>query len=144
MPKRKSAAILVGAFGVAALCLFPLEGQERAGGTNDKAAQLADALQQLRATSKQLVALRTQEYQVGQIDFQGVLAAQRQLLEVELKLSKTPADRMKVLSQQLKLSKENEKLVTARYEHGAGKRSDVLQARIARMRIEISILEEAK
>ena len=64
----------------------------------------------MRTTSKKLVALQRRAYEVGAISFKELVTAQRQLLELELKLAKAPADRIKVLSEQLKLAEDAEKL----------------------------------
>ena len=142
--RKPTLIVLIAALAVTFLCIFPLKAQQRGREAKDNSAKIAAALQELRTTSKQLVALRKQAYQAGEISFQELMTAQRQFLELELKLAKAPADRIKVLSQQLQLAKDAEKLANALYKSRQATQGDVLQARIARMYIEVLILEELK
>ena len=96
----------------------------------------------MHTTAKQLVTLRKQAYQAGEISFQELITAQRTFLEVELKLVKTPADRVNALSQQLQLAKDAEKAANALYKSAEAPQIDVLQARIARLEIDVLLLEE--
>ena len=142
--RKPIVAFLITVLSVAVLCIFPLEAQERGREAKDNSTKIAAALQEMRTTSKQLVALCKQAYQGGEIGFQEFITAQRQLLEVELKLAKAPAERNKVLLQQLQLAKDAEKVANALYKNREGTQGDVLQARIARLHIEVLILEEPK
>jgi hypothetical protein len=143
MSTRTSTLVtLIVALAVACLWFYPLEAQERGREAKDNSAKIAAALQEMRTTSKQLVALRRQAYRAGQISLQEFMAAQRQFLEMELKLAKAPAERINVLSQQLQLAKDAEKVANAFHKKAEGNEGDVLEARIARLRIEVLILEE--
>ena len=144
MSAQKPTQVLIAALVAACLCILPLEAQERGDNTNNSSTKIAAALQEMRTTSKQLVALRTEEYRVGQIGVPELMEAHRQLLDVELRLAITPADRIKVLSQQLQLAKDVEDTVTAQYKNGMRAQGDVLQARITRLQIEVLIAEQSK
>ncbi len=140
--RKPTLVILIAAFAVARLWIFPIEAQQRTGEAKDSSAKIAVALQELRTTSEQLVELRQQAYQAGEISLQELTTAQRQLLEVELQLAKAPADRVNILSEQLKLATDAEEVANALYKNSKGTQSDVLQARIARLHIEVLILEQ--
>lgn len=111
---------------------------------NDNTARIAAAVQGMRAASKQLLELRTREYQASETSFSALWAAYRQLVECEQKLAATAKERMEILGKQLDLAKEMEKVVEARYRVGDAAQTDVLQARLARMQIELLILEQAE
>ena len=143
MSIRKSTLIfLFAVFAAGFLSIFPLKAQQRGREAKNNSAKLVAALQDMRTTSKQLAALYKQAYQAGEIGIQQLITAQRELLKVELKLAKEPADRIKVLSQLLQLAKDAEKIAMAQYKSGQATKSDVLQGRIARLHIEVLILEE--
>ena len=139
--RKPTLVILIAAVAVAFLCILPLKAQQRGREAKDNSAKIADALQEMRKVAKQLVALRKQAYQAGEISFQELVMAQRTLLDLELKLAKAPADRIKVLSQQLQLAKDAERLANDLFKSGQASQGDVLQARIDRMHIEVLILE---
>ena len=140
--RKPTLVILIAAFAVAFLCIFPLKAQQRGREAKGNSAKIAAVLQEMRTTSKELVALRKQAYQTGQSGLQELITAQRELLDLELRLAKAPADRIKVLSQQLQLANDAEQLADALYKSGESTQGDVLQARIARMQIEVLMLEE--
>ena len=143
MSIRKSTLIfLFAVFAAGFLSIFPLKAQQRGREAKNNSAKLVAALQDMRTTSKQLAALYKQAYQAGEIGIQQLITAQRELLKVELKLAKEPADRIKVLSQLLQLAKDAEKIAMAQYKSDQATKSDVLQGRIARLHIEVLILEE--
>ena len=139
--RKPTLVILIAAVAVTFLCIFSLKAQQRGREAKDNSAKIAADLQEMRATAKQLVALRKQAYQAGEIGFQELVTAQRTLLELELKLAKAPADRIKVLSQQLQLAKDAERLANDLFKSGQASQGDVLQARLDRMQIEVLILE---
>ena len=143
MSIRKSTLIfLFAVFAAGFLSIIPLKAQQRGREAKNNSAKLVAALQDMRTTSKQLAAIYKQAYQAGEIGIQQLITAQRELLKVELKLAKEPADRIKVLSQLLQLAKDAEKIAMAQYKSGQATKSDVLQGRIARLHIEVLILEE--
>ena len=142
--RKPTLVILIAAFAVAFVFIFPLKAQQRGREAKDNSAKITAALQEMRTTSKNLVALQRRLYEVGAISYMELVTAQRQLLELELKLAEAPADRIKVLSEQLKLAEDAEKLANAKYESGQATQADVLQSRLARMHIEVSILQEPK
>jgi outer membrane protein TolC len=127
---------------VACFCIFPLKAQQSV--AKDKAvdAQITGTLRQMWKSSTELVTLRKTRYMAGQIDLQLLVTAQRELMELELKLAKTPAERIGVLRTQLRLAADAEKIANAKLLSGRTTKEDVLQAQIARLRIEVRILEE--
>ncbi len=135
---------LTAAIAVAFLSILPLKAQHSGHEAKDNAAKIAATLQNMRATSKQLVAIRTQEYHTGAIDIVTLLTAQRRLLELELQLAQTANERMKSLSEQFQLAKETETHVVAQYKQGSARQGDVLQSQLARMQVELSILNETR
>jgi outer membrane protein TolC len=135
---------LIATLTVGILCVLPLEAQDPPPQANGNSGTIATKLQEMRKTSKQLVAVQTQLYASGAISITEVVTAQSQLLELELKLAKAAAVRTKVLSAQLQLAESAEELANAKFNAGQVTQADVLQSRLARMHIEVLILEAAK
>lgn len=106
--------------------------------------EFAAKLDDIRKASLQPLELRRQAYQSGQAELSEVIAAQRQLLDAELRLAKTPASRLEVLNHQLKLAMNAEEVAAARYRSAEASQTDVLEAQIARLQIELLLLEELR
>ncbi len=142
MSKRQTITILVVAVALSAPLMIPLGAQQRARVANDNRDEMTAALKQMRETSQQLFKVRTAEYRAEKIGAQKLFASQQRLFDIELQLAKTADQRKQVRAKQLSLSKEIEKLVEARYRTGAGDQGDVLETRLLRMSIELSILKQ--
>jgi len=127
---------------VACLCVFPLLAQQEDKKSDPYAAKITGTLHRMAESSKRLVALRKIRYEAGQIDFQLLVAAQRELMELELRLADTHKKRLGILDQQLTFAKKSEKVASVKLESGRGTRDDLLQTQIAAMRIEVRIFEE--
>ncbi|MEQ8786387.1 MAG: TolC family protein [Pirellulaceae bacterium] len=141
MINRSPTIVVSIALALASLSVIP-QGAARGREVEDDSIEMAAAVQQLRETARKLVDLQAQAYRSGEAGFEQLLHAQRQLLEVELELAKTNADRVEILSKQLELAKKAEELATARFKNGDAPSSEILQARIARLRIEVALLKE--
>lgn len=135
---------LITTLAVGAFCILPLAAQDAPRAANGNSGKIATALKEMRTTSKQLVAFQTQLYANGVNSFRDVVTAQSQLLDLELKLAKTSADRTKILSAQLQLAESAERLAEMKFRNGAVTQADVLESRLARMHVEVSILEAAE
>lgn len=130
-------------FAVAATCILsmPLNGQQPASKGQERSAQLIAKLQEMREASKKVVSLLENEYKAGNIGFRQLQEARHEVLEIELKLANSSAERMKILSQQLEWPRKAEAFVSTAYKDGSASQIDILQAQIARMEIEIAMLE---
>jgi len=145
MFKRKSTVLFVTAtLAITTSSLLTLKAQPPGRELTDSDARIAVARKKMHTAAEQLVKIHKHAYQAGETRIHELLTAQRQFLELELKLAKTPADRMSVLSRHLQLAKDVEKTATARFKSVEAPQSDVLQTRIVRLEIDVMILEESE
>lgn len=115
--------------------------QEAAGTAKGDSHEIADRSRDMLAIAKQLVAIHRQQYEQGTINFLDLMAAQQELLEMQLKLAKTKQDRIKILSSQLETAKKMEQSVEVRFQNGDVPKTDVLKARLECMKIELMLKE---
>lgn len=143
MMSIRSSAFLSAITSVAATCMLsmPLSGQQASREGQKRSAQITAELKEMHDVSKQLVSVLKEEYKIGNSEIRQLLEAQHELLELELKLSETPAERMNVLVKQLNLAKDAESAIALKFESGSASRIEVLQAQIARMKIELAMLD---
>lgn len=129
---------------VAATCMLSMtvKGQQAGKDGQERSSELTAKLKEMQEASTKIVSVLKAEYKAGNIGFPWLQEAQHNLLEIELRLANTPADRMKILSQQLEFAKKAEALIAAEYKTGSASQIEVLQAQIGRIEIEIAMLED--
>ena len=143
MSIRSSALLtVITAIAATAMPSVPLKGQQAGHEDQERAVQLMAKLQEMQEASTTVVSLLNEEYEAGNIGFPRLQEAQHDLLQIESRFANTPADRMEILSQQLELAKKAEVLIAAQYKKGSASQIDVLQTQIARMEVELAVLEE--
>lgn len=140
----RSSSLLSFITAVTATCMLsmPLSAQQSGREDQERFATITAKLKDMQGAAKQRVSILKEEYKAGTVGFPKLHQAQHDLLEIELKLANSSAERMNVLSRQLELAKDAEALMAAEYKKRAASQLDVLQAQIARMKIELAMLED--
>ncbi len=145
MFNRRAVSMALGGFVLGALCILFLERPQAVpAAQRPDDARAAAIAEQLRAECRQLVKLRQEEYRLGKVEFARFLASRCRLCEVELSLATTAEERRKVLADQLQLAETFEKLVVARHESGLASAGDAIEARIARLQIELALRQQTE
>jgi len=105
---------------------------------------LNEALIERRDVARKLVEAAKKEYDVGISKLEAVLLAQNVLLEAELALAKTKAERIEILKQRLKNLRQLEQEVATKYQIGShgGSRANFLSAYVARLTGVVELLRE--
>ena len=127
-------------FAVGMMGMRPLYGEKDEGRARD----VTVVMQEMRETARQLVSLRAAQYREGVGDIDGLVAAQRKLREVELRLAPDAAARRKILAESVQAAKETEMIVRGRVDTGTARQAEFLEARLDRMTAELALLEEGK
>lgn len=101
-------------------------------------------LNERRDTLRQLVTDVEQRHRSGRATLDSVIRASNLLLDAELDLAKTKAERILVYEQQIRRLRALEKLVESRHKVGVpgGETADLLDAKAARLKAEIQLAHE--
>ena len=140
-PSQLPATTLIATLILSFVCVVPLKAQQDVGKAEDDSDGISSKMNEMRTTAQKLVELRYQAFQHGNIDFREALRAQHQLLEVELQCATSPDDRSKALAENLKKARYAERIATAAFKNGSMQEGDLFDARLARMQIEILMLD---
>ena len=112
---------------------------------NDPDLDQIKALQEERIeVLTQLVKLTTTWYQMGQVTFNEVVSAQRELIAAKLDATDEPEKRVALLTQHLGLLAELLKLTEARQAAGRAAQADVFQAKSLYLDAKIKLLRERR
>ena len=95
-----------------------------------------------RDTLRQRSAALDERFTQGRVVFESVLFARNDLLDAELELASSKAERIAAHEKRLDNYRELEKLMMARHAVGASTTEDGLMAKAARLRAEIELLRE--
>ena len=104
-------------------------------------AQIRKLQQERVETLQRAVEFALMQYREGVRDYRTVFVLQRNLLDAELDLADTREDQIRVLTSQLKIAKGSLALTEARFRSGAVSELDVLEAKSARLCVEIKLLK---
>ena len=102
-------------------------------------AELRSKLIERRDALKELVQIQTQRVHVGQVSISMLNQAYIDLLEAELPLTKTHAERIVLYEKSLEARTEIEKVTQVRLEVATGSRDDHLRAKADRIKAEIDL-----
>jgi len=129
---RSSAYILV----VTSAGLLWSCGQLRA---DEKTTKVQALLRERVATLEELAAYFEKLYKAGEVPIAVLLKAKQDVVEAELDLCETNAERIKVQEKLLALAQQTEDYFKQGTKIGAAQASDVLKARADRLKIEIAL-----
>lgn len=105
--------------------------------------RLNSLLTERRDTLRQVVDLVIVEYRGGAGTIEEIIQAQNALLDAELDIAKTNAERVRIREEQVKNFRELENLLKQRHESGSGiTKSELLVAKATRLEAEINLLRE--
>jgi outer membrane protein TolC len=104
--------------------------------------ELVDLLEERRDTLRKLMEAVELQYRHGTGTLDAVVRASNDLLNAELALGPSQADRVRILERIVENMKKLEEMVGARHEAGRATISDVLSAKAARLHAEILLLGE--
>jgi outer membrane protein TolC len=117
-------------------------GAAESSGESAQRQKLADLLTERRDTLRKLVEAVELQYHHGAGTLDAVVRASNDLLDAELALAPSEADRIAILERIVQNLKALEEMVSARYNAGRATISDVLSAKAARLNAEILLLTE--
>lgn len=107
--------------------------------TSKKSTRLRELQKERLAVLREIAAQMTASYQAGIAPFERLQKSSRAVLDAELALCESSAERIAVAEKIVALEREAEKNVKARHEVGAGTSDEVLTARAARLEAEITL-----
>lgn len=81
-------------------------------------------------------------YRTGAMPIEAVLRSHRELLSARLEYAKTNSDRIKLLEESLQNLKAAENIAMQRFKASSASRLDVIDARAARIKVELILLTE--
>ena len=134
--------LLVTGVVVSAPLLLSVEPRQGGSATGEEEASTVELLEEMRTTSEQLVQIRMKEFLVGGDRLYDLIAAQEQLFDIEMKIAATADARSEVLKTHLAFARDVERIVETRIRSGTARQSDLLECRLRRMNIELSILAD--
>jgi len=107
--------------------------------TSTEDAELRAKLEERRDTLKELVKVVTAYFQSGQGNISSVLQAQSELLEAELPLAKSKAERISLYEKSLEARTTFENIAQELHKIGRGRQEDYLRAKADRIKVEIDL-----
>ena len=102
-------------------------------------AEVKKLLKQRRDSLKESAAALRQQFEAGQIKHDGLLTVGRELLEAELEVVTTLAERIAAHTEYFKVACESDERYIMLYRAGRATRADQLQARAERHRAEVGL-----
>jgi hypothetical protein len=105
-------------------------------------AQLESLLKERRDVVRKLVEIVNRRYQTGMVTQESVILASNLLLDAELELARTKAERIAVCQKLVGNLRQLEQAAEARHERTMGSADDVLKAKAARLKAEIQLVRE--
>jgi outer membrane protein TolC len=113
-----------------------------AGPALDKAtqAQVRKLLEERRDALRKVIEARQKEFEVGRGSLDGLLRTARKLLQAELELATTPAQRIAAHQAHYDIAKKVEEMNATRYDAGRLSFADYQESRAARLAAEIALL----
>lgn len=142
MKLRLRSALILASFAVAALWLAPQA--PTLADDEDQIPKVHVLLTQRRDTLRTLVKLVGERFRAGQVNFDVVIRASDQLLNLELELAEGQDARLAIRKQRVELMRDFEKVADARFRAGQATQEDVLTAQAERLGAEIELLKERK
>ena len=104
--------------------------------------KLNSLLEELRDTRRQIVEWIELRYSQGNASLDNVIQARIELLDAELDIAKTKAERVRVREEQVKNFLELENLLTQRHKNGEITNVEILAVKAVRLEAEIQLLRE--
>jgi outer membrane protein TolC len=103
---------------------------------------LQDLLKQRRDTLRELVDYLEAAFRQGVGSAESVALASSELLDAELDMAQSKAERIAIREKMVENLKEQEKMVEARNQAGMSRPGEMLRARAGRLKAEIDLLRE--
>ncbi len=110
--------------------------------TTKKKKSVDELLHDKHAVLSQLVKVQSEAYRRGEASIGAVVSAHQRLLEVDMELATTDADRITLLENAVHLASDLERVVTANFKAGSASQADVLRSQAARIDAEILLLRQ--
>ncbi len=126
-------------FGIGKVCTGAAVAADSAGNAKDGGTDLKSLQQEQIATLSKRVDILTRQYQAGAAVDDQVLTAQMELCEAKLDAADTPAERIAVLEEQLKMAESAEKLAQKQWDVGRVTEANVLAARSLTLKLKIKL-----
>ena len=131
--------VLVASLGVL-LCNQPAESQDQQQAAPDN--RINSLLAERRETLRQLVDAITARYTAGHRTLDNVIHARNGLLDAELEMAKTSAERIQIHEDRVQNFRALENAVKQRHKAGQATIDEMLVAKAARLEAEIELLRE--
>lgn len=123
---------------VAVATPYAKDGPEAAG----SAADIRELLTARRDVLAQLVDVQRQRYMTGATGFESVARSRMELLNAELELASTAAERVATYESLLQTANELDRAVQQRYQAGEGGLNELLESKALRLKAEADLLKE--
>ena len=106
--------------------------------------EIEKVLRERLAVLQEAAKLRREGYQAGEVTLTSALASDQDVLQAELELAKSVADRVRIREETLKTAETIEKAVAELVKRNESPRTDLLSARANRLRVSADLMLERK